>query len=90
MHSTSLDARWREFFATVASHDYQREILEAVLPITDSRCTYAGYVNTEGKAVRCKESDEQLYFIKDGTIAPYQGTPERPYTPLFIVTLPRK
>lgn len=89
MHSSALDARWRDFFAQVASHDYYAEILNAVLPITDSRCTYAGYVSTEGKAVRCKEGEEQLYIIRDGAIAPYNGTPEPPYTPLFSISLPR-
>ncbi len=89
MHSSALDARWREFFAQVASHDYYAEILNAVLPITDSRCTYAGYVSTEGKAVRCKEGEEQLYFIRDGLIVPYSGTAEPPYTPLFSISLPR-
>ena len=89
MHSSTVDKRWREFFEQVASHDYYAEILNAVLPITDSTCAYAGYVSTEGKAVRCKEGDERLYFIKDGLIVPYEDSAERPYTPLFIVTLPQ-
>lgn len=90
MHSLALDNRWKEFFAAVASHDYYGEILRSVLPITDSVCSYAGFVNAEGKAVRSKEGEDQLYFIKDGTIVPYHGTAERPYTPLFAVTLPKK
>lgn len=90
MHEAKHDAAFREFFDKVASHDYYAEILNSVMAITDSRCTYAGYVNAEGKPVRCREGEEKLYLIKDGTIAPYAGTPERPYTPLFIVTLPQK
>lgn len=90
MHAAALDARWHEFFERVASRDYYAEILNAVLPITDSRCTYAGYVNTEGKAVRCGSEDDVLYIIKDGVIVPYADTPERAYTPLFKVTLPQK
>lgn len=90
MHDAKHDAAFKEFFDKVASHDYYAEILNSVMAITDSRCTYAGYVNAEGKPVRCREGEEKLYLIKDGTIAPYAGTPERPYTPLFIVTLPQK
>ena len=90
MHASALDARWREFFAQVAARDYYAEILNSVLPITDSRCTYAGFVSTDGKAVRCTESEEQLFIIKDGVITPYADSAERPYTPLFKVTLPAK
>ena len=90
MHSSALEARWHEFFAQVATRDYYAEILNAVLPITDSRCTYAGFVSTEGKAVRCANGEEQLFIIKDGVITPYADSAERPYTPLFKVTLPAK
>ena len=90
MHSLALENRWKDFFTAVSSHDYYGEILRSILPITDSNCAYAGFINSEGKPVRCNEGEEQLYFIKDGTIVPYHGTVERPYTPLFIVTLPTK
>ncbi len=90
MHKASQDEEFKAFFDKVASHDYYAEILNSVMVITDSRCTYAGYVNAAGKPVRCREGEEKLYLIKDGTIVPYAGTPERPYTPLFIVSMPRK
>jgi len=88
MHSTALDERWRKFFELVASRDYYAEVLNAVLPITDSHCVYAGFVGADGKAVRCREGEEPLYFIKGDSIVPYTGTAERPYTPLFRVELP--
>ncbi len=90
MHGIAVDNRWLEFFSQVATHDYYAEILNAVLPITDSSCTYAGYVSASGQTVRCREGEEQLYILKDGAIKPYEGTPERPYTPLFIITLPQR
>lgn len=90
MHGIAVDNRWLEFFSQVAAHDYYAEILDAVLPITDSTCTYAGYVSASGQTVRCREGEEQLYILKDGVIKPYEGTPERPYTPLFIITLPQR
>lgn len=90
MHSASHDADFKAYFDKIATHDYYAEILGSVMKITDSRCSYAGYVNADGKPVRCREGEEPLYLIKDGTIVPYAGTPERPYTPLFIVTLPQK
>lgn len=90
MHGIAVDNRWLEFFSQVAAHDYYAEILNAVLPITDSTCTYAGYVSASGQTVRCREGNEQLYILKDGVINPYEGTPERPYTPLFVITLPQR
>ncbi len=90
MHGIAVDNRWLEFFSQVATHDYYAEILNAVLPITDSTCAYAGYVSASGQTVRCREGNEQLYILKDGAIKPYEGTQERPYTPLFIITLPQR
>ena len=59
------------------------------MTITDSQLLYAGYVGKDGKVVRCKEGDEQLYIIKDGKLAPFNGSAEPIYTPLFNVVLPK-
>ncbi len=89
MHEVAVDTEFEKFFNKVATRDYSAEILRAVMTITDSQLLYAGYVGKDGKVVRCKEGDEQLYIIKDGKLAPFNGSAEPIYTPLFNVVLPK-
>lgn len=90
MHEVSVDAEFGKFFDKVAARDYCAEILSAVMTITDSRLAYAGYVNRDGSTVRCKDGEQQLYIIREGKLAPYNGGAERPFTPLFYIVLPTK
>ncbi len=90
MHQETVDNDFEKFFDKVAARDYFAEILGSVMTVTDSHCSYAGYVNTDGAAVRKNAGNQQLYIIKNGTLTPYNGGKERAYTPLFTVELPRK
>ncbi len=90
VHNIRQDDDIKAFFDKIATHDYCAEILSSVTKITDCCCTYAGYIDANGQVARCHEGEEQLYLMKDGTVTPYTGTAERPYTPLFIETFAQK
>lgn len=82
---------WNAFFAKAAQHDYEKEILDAVLPIIGATCEFAGYMDRHGSLVRLKPDDEPLFLIKGKGIVPLEaeGHSLRPYTPLFKASVAR-
>lgn len=87
-HKLQDETVYVNFFDSIKEHDYKAEILKAILPITDSECCYAGFIDASGKAVRTRPGDEPLYLIRDGVVAKYEGSQEAPYTPLFVIIIP--
>lgn len=87
-HKLDEEKAYEEFFASIAAHDYRQEILAAIMPITDSVCSFAGFIDVEGKPVLLSQDEQQLYLLKNGQILPFVNTQEAPYTPLFKITLP--
>lgn len=89
MHSDKIDQQWQEFFDRIAQHDYKAEILSAVLPIIDSTCRYAGYIDEKGEIVSVRQA-EDLYYIREGKLypCPKEGGLQ-PYTPLFSIGKPK-
>lgn len=87
-HKVEEEKAYDAFFASIATHDYRAEILAAILPITDSACDFAGYIDAQGKPVLRSEDSQQLFLLKNGHIVPFLNTEEAPYTPLFRINLP--
>lgn len=87
-HKLQDENIYTNFFNSIKEHDYKAEILKSILPITDSECCYAGFIDASGKAVRTRPGDEPLYLIRDGVVTKYEGSQEAPYTPLFVIIIP--
>lgn len=87
-HKLATENAYDAFFSSIAGHDYRQEILASIMPITDSVCSFAGFIDAEGKPVLLSQDEQPLYLLKNGQIQSFSNTQEAPYTPLFKITLP--
>ena len=87
-HNPLNEQPYTDFFASIASHDYCAEIYRSLADITDSSCSFAGFVDAAGKAVRVVEGSAPMHYIENGKFVPFEASAVKPYTPLFVIVPP--
>lgn len=58
------DAEFADFFKSVASHEYSKEIIESITGILNAKLKFVGFVNSKGDIQVRGSRDEPLYTIE--------------------------